>query len=213
MRRLDSIVLSLWACVLASLLAPAHASAAPPVKVTILCYHEIDDRSDALIPGYAVKPDQFAQQLAWLEEQGYHFVSVGDVLADAAGRRPLPDKALLLSFDDGYRSFYRNALPILTRHHAPAVVALVGSWLGTQPDIDFDGRKVPRSDLMSWAELRELQRSGSVEIASHSYAMHEGIVANPQGNREPAAIARPWLADLATAMNRSPPMPPASGRT
>jgi len=54
---------------------------------------------------------------------------------------------------------------------------------------------VPRSDLMSWAELRELQRSGLVEIASHSYAMHEGIVANPQGNREPAAIARQWLAD------------------
>ena len=193
------MVQCLWACLLASLLAPAHASAAPSVKVTILCYHEIDDRSDALIPGYAVKPDQFAQQLAWLEEQGYHFVSVDDVLADAAGRHPLPEKAILLSFDDGYRSFYRNAMPILKRHQAPAVVALVGSWLGTQPDIDFDGRKVPRSDLMSWAELRELQRGGLVEIASHSYAMHEGIVANPAGqsraggDRAPVAGGRAGL--------------------
>ena len=42
----------------------------------------------------------------WLEKHGYHFVSVDDLLADAAGRRPLPDKAVLLTFDDGYQSIY-----------------------------------------------------------------------------------------------------------
>jgi poly-beta-1,6-N-acetyl-D-glucosamine N-deacetylase len=196
MRFLEPIQRFLCACSLAALLAPAIAEASPPVKLTILCYHEIDDRSDALIPGYAVKPEQFEQQMAWLKESGYHFVSVDDVLADAAGKQPLPDKAVLLSFDDGYTSIYRYALPILKKYDAHAVVALVGSWLDTTKDtVDFDGRKVPRSDLMSWNQLRELQASGLVEIANHSYAMHQGMVANPQGNREPVSIARRWLAD------------------
>ncbi|MBK7249637.1 MAG: poly-beta-1,6-N-acetyl-D-glucosamine N-deacetylase PgaB [Gammaproteobacteria bacterium] len=189
-----ALLFLLRCCVLALALLGAGARAEVPAKLTILCYHEIDDREIALIPGYSVKPAQFAQQLAWLTESGYHFVSMDDVLADAAGRRPLPEKALLLSFDDGYRSFYTHAFPILRAHHAPAVVALVGSWLDTVSDtVDFDGRRVPRADLMSWDEIRDLSRSGLVEFASHSYGMHAGVVANPQGNHEPLAIARRWL--------------------
>src|SRR5512137_983519 len=127
MRFREPILRLAWACTLAALLTPAAAQASLPVKLTILCYHEIDDRSDALIPGYAVKPAQFEQQMAWLKESGYHFVGVDDVLADAAGKRPLPEKALLLSFDDGYTSIYRYALPILEKYQAHAVIALVGS--------------------------------------------------------------------------------------
>ncbi|HVN42817.1 MAG TPA: poly-beta-1,6-N-acetyl-D-glucosamine N-deacetylase PgaB [Steroidobacteraceae bacterium] len=176
--------------------APAAVQAATPVKVTILCYHEIDDRSTSLIPGYALTPDQFEQQLQWLEQAGYHYVSLDQVLADRAGKAPLPEKAVLLTFDDGYKSFYRSAFPILKAHHAPSVLALVGSWLDTEKDtVDFDGRSVPRADLLSWADLKALAASGMVEIASHSYAMHRGIVANPQGNSEPMAIARHWIAE------------------
>lgn len=168
---------------------------AAPVKLTILCFHEITAAGKALVPGYAVSPEQFAQQMAWLKEKGYHFVSLDDVLADAAGRKPLVDHAVLLSFDDGYRSVYTNAFPILKAYHAPAVVALVGSWLeNTTGTVDFDGRAIPRVDLMSWNELRDMQRSGLVEIANHTHSMHRGILANPQQNMEPAAVARQWLA-------------------
>jgi len=192
--RLPPILRWLAVCCLLAWSWSGAVQAAPAVKLTILCYHEIDDRASALIPGYSLTPEQFEQQLSWLKESGFHFVSVDDVLADAAGRRPLPNQAVLLSFDDGYKSFYKNAFPLLKAYHAPAVVALVGSWLDTATDtVDFDGRIVPRSDLMSWGELKELATSGLVEIASHSYAMHRGIVANPQGNREPVAIARQWL--------------------
>lgn len=190
----QALLRGLWACVFALLLHPGAAVAGPSAKLTLLCYHEIDDRTDALIPGYAVKPEQFAEQLAWLKASGYHFVSVDDVLADAAGKRPLPPKAVLISFDDGYRSVYRNALPLLRQYGAHAVVSLVGSWLVGQGDtVGIDGRQVPRAEFMTWSELRELKASGLVEIASHSYALHEGIVANPQGNLEPAAIAREYL--------------------
>ncbi|WP_159016002.1 poly-beta-1,6-N-acetyl-D-glucosamine N-deacetylase PgaB [Cognatiluteimonas profundi] len=165
----------------------------PPVKLTILSYHEIAERSDALAPLYTVTPANFAAQIHWLRDSGHHFVSVDDVLADARGSRRLPTDAVLITFDDGYQSVYTQAFPILKAMKVPAVIALVGSWLDAKGSVDFDGRSVPRSDLLSWDEIREMTRSGLVEVASHTYDLHRGIVANPQGNLEPAGTARQWL--------------------
>lgn len=163
-------------------------------RVTILCYHEVTPAGDALVPGYSVTPELLREELGWLRDNGWHFVSVDDVLADEAGVRPLPNKAVLLTFDDGYQSVYDHAYPLLKAFHAPAVVALVGGWMEPeQGEIEFDGRKIPRNRLLSWQELREMQASGLVEVASHSFQLHQGIVANPQGNLEPAAVARQWL--------------------
>ena len=186
-----------WRSLLAAglLLAAActTAQAAAP-HLTVLGYHEIADKDQALVPGYTVTPTEFAQQMAWLHEHGYHFVSAQAVRDDAAGRKPLPDKAVLLSFDDGYRSVYTQAFPILQQYHAPALVAVVGAWLEPRSGrVNFDGRELPRTDMLSWAELKTMVDSGLVEVGNHTYAMHEGVPGNPQGNREPAATTREWL--------------------
>ena len=167
---------------------------APSVTLTILSYHEIAERGDALIPQYAVTPANFASQMQWLKASGHHFVGMSDVLASESGKRPLPPDAVLVTFDDGYRSVYTQAFPILEQMRIPSVIALVGSWLEVkQGNVDFDGRPIPRSDLLSWDDIRTMQRSGLVEVASHSFALHRGIPGNPQGNREPAATTRQWL--------------------
>jgi biofilm PGA synthesis lipoprotein PgaB len=177
------------------LLTAVGMCAAAPVKLTILSYHEIAERNDALVPTYTVTPANFAAQLQRLKGSGYRFVSIDDVLADASGKRLLPPKAALITFDDGYRSVYTQAFPILKAMKAPAVIALVGSWLEVKTgDVNFDGRSIPRSDLLSWSEIREMTKSGLVEVASHSHSLHGGIVSNPQGNLEPAATAHQWLA-------------------
>jgi biofilm PGA synthesis lipoprotein PgaB len=184
----------LW--LLTSCPAIAGAEAGSPVKFTVLSYHEIAERNDALLPGYAVSPRDFARQMQWLKDSGYHFISIDDVLADEAGHRPLPQKAVLVTFDDGYHSVYTSAFPVIKALHVPVVIAVVGSWL--EPDsgnIDFDGRSIARGDLLSWAEIRDMIRSGLVEIASHSYALHHGVAANPQGNLQPAGTARRWIAN------------------
>jgi biofilm PGA synthesis lipoprotein PgaB len=188
------------ACVLFALCAlvmPMAAMAAPAPKLTILSYHEVAERDDALIPMYTVTPTNFVRQMDWLKNNGYHFVSVNDVLADYAGKKPLPDKAVLITFDDGYRSMYEHAFPILKLFNAPAVVALVGKWMDVPENgkVNFDGRSIPRTDLLSWDQLREMTKSGLVEVASHTYGLHEGIVSNPQGNLQPAATARRWIAE------------------
>ncbi|MES3040756.1 MAG: poly-beta-1,6-N-acetyl-D-glucosamine N-deacetylase PgaB [Pseudomonadota bacterium] len=176
---------------------------AAPSEVTILCYHEVSERSQALAADYAVTPTQLVRQLDWLKNNGYHFVSMDDVLADRAGTKALPEKSVLLSFDDGYRSVYTHVYPLLKLFNAPAVVAVVGSWLEEKSSVDFDGRSIPRSDFLSWAEIREMQGSGLVEVASHSYALHRGMTGNPQGNKEPAAITR--LFDVVTQRYESEP--------
>lgn len=173
--------------------ATTVARAALPTQLTILSYHEVAERSEALEPAYSVTPTNFVRQIDWLRNNGYNFVSVNDLLAARAGRTPLPEKAVLITFDDGYSSMYNHAWPILKMFKIPAVIAVVGSWLDEKQNVDFDGRKIPRDALLSWAQIKEMQESGLIEMASHSYALHQGLLSNPQGNKQPAATARLWL--------------------
>jgi biofilm PGA synthesis lipoprotein PgaB len=179
---------------LALLLLPISVAAAgSEEKLTVLSYHEISNNTDSLVPQYSVTPTNFVRQLDWLRNNDYHFVSLDDVLADQTGKRPLPDKAVLITFDDGYHSVYVHAFPILKMFHIPAVMALVGSWLEEKGTVNFAGEKIPRNRLLSQAEIREMSDSGLVEMASHTYGLHEGLIGNPQGNTEPAATTRLYL--------------------
>jgi biofilm PGA synthesis lipoprotein PgaB len=181
----------LWALLL--LLPSARATAAAGEELTVLSYHEVVDPSRALQPAYAVTPTDFVRQMDWLRNRGYRFVSVGDLLASREGKRPLPEKAVLITFDDGYQSVYENAWPVLRLFQIPAVINVVGSWLEAKGTVDFDGKSLPRAQLITWEALKEMSQSGLVEVGSHSYDLHRGILGNPQGNLQPATTTRRWI--------------------
>lgn len=163
--------------------------------LVVLAYHEIEPPQRAVMPDYAVSPAAFEAQVGWLLAHGHHFVSVDQVLAARRRGRPLPAHPVLLSFDDGYASVYANAFPLLQRHHIPAVVAVVGSWLAPNSGkVHFGDDWLARDRLLSWPQLRAMQASGLVEVASHSYDLHHGISGNPQGNSMPAATTRQYTA-------------------
>ncbi|MBV8046822.1 MAG: poly-beta-1,6-N-acetyl-D-glucosamine N-deacetylase PgaB [Paludibacterium sp.] len=170
----------------------ASAAGNPNARLIILCYHEVSESDVGLSDPYAVNVKLLAQQLSWMRGQGYHFVSIDQILADRNGGAPLPDKSVLLTFDDGYRSVYTKVFPVLRQFNAPAVIALVGSWLAPRPDqeVKYGDLWVPRNRFVTWAQVREMQASGLVEVANHSYALHTGMTANPQGNAEPALSSR-----------------------
>ena len=192
----------LWALLL---LMPASRSVADTEEeLTVLSYHEIADPARALVPQYAVTPTDFVRQMDWLRNHGYHFVSVGDVLAGREGKRALPDKAVLITFDDGYQSVYAHAWPILKMFRIPAVINVVGSWMEEKGTVDFDGKELPRGQLLSWGELREMTQSGLVEIGSHTFDLHRGILGNPQGNLQPATTTRRYLREQARTRTRRP---------
>ena len=85
-------------------------------------------------------------------------------------------------------------LPILKAYGWPAVLAPVGTWMDTPADrkVDFGGNMQPRDRFLDWNDVREISRSGLVEIAAHTDASHYGALANPQGNTEPAAAVRKY---------------------
>lgn len=159
----------------------------PANHLLTLAYHDIEDhgRNQLFV---AVRTDLFVSQMHWLHDNGYQPVSVDQILAARQGGKPLPPKAVLLSFDDGFRSFYTRVYPILKAFGWPAVWAPVGGWVSTPPGhtVNFGGVAEPRKQFANWEEVREMSRSGLVEIASHTYVQHEGILANPEGNLQPA---------------------------
>ncbi|QXI31363.1 poly-beta-1,6-N-acetyl-D-glucosamine N-deacetylase PgaB [Pseudomonas vanderleydeniana] len=170
---------------------PANEAPWPKNHFLSLTYHDIEDR-DPDQEVVAVRTERLIAQLAWLRENHYRPVTVDQILAARSGGPELPPKAVLLTFDDGYSSFYTRVMPILRSYHWPAVLAPVGVWIDTPADkpVDFAGQLRPRSQFLTWAQVREVAASGLVEIAAHTDASHQGVLANPQGNLQPAAATR-----------------------
>lgn len=180
--------LAVWTAAVPAQAAPANRT------FDVFCYHDVRDdvEDDIDIDPIATSTRRLTQHFAWLREHGYRPVSVEDILAARAGTRALPPKAVLLTFDDGYASFFTRVYPLLKAFDYPAVLALVGSWLDVPAHgtVEYGGEQVPRSRFLSLAQIREMSASGLVEFASHSYALHRGVQGNPQGNQEPAAATR-----------------------
>ena len=179
--------------------APAPASTASG-SFMALCYHNVEDEDpDQTYDG--VTTTKLIEQLSWLQKQGYVAISVDDLLLARAGRKQLPPKAVMLTFDDGYESFYTKVYPILRAFHFPAVIGVVDEWMVEKKKgkkagpgasagdrVNYGETTLPRSAFLTWKQIREMQKSGLVEVASHSHAMHYGVMANPQGNKEPDAL-------------------------
>jgi peptidoglycan/xylan/chitin deacetylase (PgdA/CDA1 family) len=110
-----------------------HAPPAPRIvagphdnPVPILMYHVLGVPSaSAPYPDLFVKPNDLAGQLAWLEAQGYHGVTLRQVFRYWRAGVALPRKPVVISFDDGYLSDYAVALPALRRYGWPGVLNLV----------------------------------------------------------------------------------------
>lgn len=166
----------------------------PPGAFQVLNYHDIPDDVRSQPDRYSLDAGKLVREFAWLHDQGYHPVSLEQIVAAREHGAPLPPKAVLLSFDDGYRSFYTRVFPLLKLFNYPALLAIVGSWLEVPEGqvIHYDTVDFPRSHFMTWEQLREVSGSGLVEIASHSYDLHHGVLANPQGNKQPATITHTY---------------------
>jgi len=139
---------------------PSPATLAPGPKaarIPILVYHYIrvnPDPRDGLGFSLSVTPANFAAQMDWLAQNGYHSVTTADLVAYMNGDRGLPAKPIVLTFDDGYADFYTNAIPILRVHDFTAVSYVVSGFIG-------------RPGYMTATQVVSAQGAG-FEIGSHT---------------------------------------------
>ena len=161
----------------------------------VLCYHHVVNESilkkeNQYYP-QTISVQMLVDHFNWLKHNGYTPVSWQQILDAQNGGTPLPDKAVLLTFDDGYESFYSVIYPLLKAYNYPAVYAIVTDWINTPANkkIAYGNLKLDRQAFLSWQQLREMQDSGLIEIASHTDNLHYGIAANPGGSSLPAVIA------------------------
>ncbi|MGE8240059.1 MAG: polysaccharide deacetylase family protein, partial [Stenotrophomonas indicatrix] len=160
----------------------------------VLSYHDVRDdvleKSDG--DAYAVSTQNFAAHLDWLSAHGYHPVSLSQLIKASRGEATLPPRPVLLTFDDGLRSVYSRVYPLLRAYNYPALVAVITDYVDMAPGrtIDYGYRPFGHDDFLTWDQLREMQASGLIELASHTDNLHHGVQSNPQGNQTPAVITR-----------------------
>jgi peptidoglycan/xylan/chitin deacetylase (PgdA/CDA1 family) len=178
---------------------PCSRAAQPAITDTgngfhILCYHDIyiDATSADSADSLSVSVSELVKHFSWLRDNGYHVASVSELVASRNGGAPLPPRSVLLSFDDGYVSFHTHVLPLLKLFNYPATLAIVGGWIEApaNSNIEYESDRIDPARFMSWSQIRDAANSGLVEIASHTFNLHHGELANPQGNSQPAVTTR-----------------------
>jgi peptidoglycan/xylan/chitin deacetylase (PgdA/CDA1 family) len=152
-------------------------------KISILMYHQVGD----FAPMSAHRSTychyrRFAAQMAYLHRFGYRVLSLDQVLDGLAGERPIPPRAVALTFDDGYENFYQYAFPVLQRYGFPAMVYLISGLVGGKADwFAADGRDTP--PLMDASRIRQLRRSG-IDFGSHGVSHVKLAKVEPARMRE-----------------------------
>ena len=134
-------------------------------RLAVLGYHKVGPPGpDGWETWFYVPESVFADQLVAVREDGWTPIDVEALVGALAGSQSLPERAALITFDDGYRSVLEFAVPALQRHECPAVLFVPTEFVGRSNEFDQDDE--PQEPICDWSQLAELARAG-VSIQSH----------------------------------------------
>lgn len=177
------------------------ASAAEVVEIPIVMYHSVL-KDEARHGTYVISPTEFESDLQWLQSHGYTTVLVEDLIAYTQGG-DLPEKPILLTFDDGYYNNYLYAFPLAQQYGAKFVISPIGYCSDAYSET---GETNAYYAHCHWENLKEMVDTGLVEVQNHSYQLHEntgGCLGLQQRTGEADGEYHTRLtADLTKAQNR-----------
>ena len=146
---------------------PALPASEISAQVPIFMYHHL---SEDVTNSEMVSPEQFEAQIRALSEAGYTGVSFDELQGYVLRGEPLPEKPVVITFDDGYLSNYTLAYPILQKYGMKATIFAIGVSFGKDHYKDTDYAMTPHFGA---AEAQEMTDSGLISIQSHTYDMHQ----------------------------------------
>ncbi|MBQ9986507.1 MAG: S-layer homology domain-containing protein [Oscillospiraceae bacterium] len=156
-----------------AVVAPEELSA-----VSVIMYHnfvsEEDIKNGVEFEEYSISPADFEQDLIWLKNNGYVTITSDDLLRHLEGRKSIPEKAVIISIDDGSWGVYKNAWLLLRKYNMKADFNVIGAqidatWDALAAGDTRDGEPAP---YCTWEELVEMSESGEINICSHTYGLH-----------------------------------------
>ena len=147
---------------------PTGAEAEEGITVPIVMYHSVL-KNPSSRGTYVISPNDLEEDLKFLAAQGYQTVVMQDLIDFCQKQTPLPEKPVVLTFDDGYLNNMTYALPLLEQYDARAVISIVGEYTDLYT-------KTPDEHVsyahLSWEHCRMLQKSGRIELQNHSDLLH-----------------------------------------
>lgn len=137
------------------------------VRLPILMYHSILNSRKGR---YIVSQKQLENDIAAITGAGYTFVSADEVIAYAEGRGTLPEKPIMITFDDGHYNNMYYGLPILEKYGVKVLFNVIGRFSENSSTNGDDSN--PNYSHLTWEQVGELFRTGLVTFGSHTWNMH-----------------------------------------
>ena len=167
------------------------------VSVPILMYHHLIPKGTQVGDGdkynqAILTVEQFQEQMAFLASRGYTTIDFDEYYQWVEEGTKLPEKPIIITFDDGYESNYRYAFPILKRYGFKATIFVIVS---RRPDFNPKSYEPRKLTHMSWNQMRAMSLSGLISFHSHTYDLHHFVEVDERGRKDRALVARAYLPD------------------
>ncbi len=166
------------------------------VEVPIIMYHHIETDETSL-NDFIVTSNKLEEDLKKIRNAGYTTISYAELYDFVNNGTHLPEKPIIITFDDGYESNYKYLYPLLKKYNMKATIAIIGNMVGK--DI-YEGKSTYKH--FSYNEAKEMYDSGLVEIQTHTYNLHsidERIGVQMKENEEEEAYKKLFYNDIEIA--------------
>lgn len=138
-----------------------------PVQVPIVMYHHLIDDADS---SNNITAEKFEADLDAYKQAGFTTIQYVDLISYVYDDIPLPEKPLIITFDDGYLSNYEIAYPLLKARDMKAVISMIGWSVGLDYDAVNKRAIIPH---FTWEQAKEMADSGVIEFQTHSFGLHD----------------------------------------
>jgi len=146
--------------------------------VAVLNYHQINDVDKNAL---TVTVKDFDDQMRYLSENNYNVITPKEMLDAFKNNAKIPDKTVIITFDDGYKDNYENAYPILKKYNLKGTIFVITDYVSLYPN------------YITWDEAKEMQKSGVINLESHTMDHFNLLKISKNDARLQLANSKYWL--------------------
>ena len=137
----------------------------PYLDLPIIMYHNVS-KNPNLLGKYTISQEELEKDIIYLKEQGYTTIVVEDLIAFEFNGISLPEKPIMLTFDDGYSNISKYVLPLLEKYDCKAVVSVIGKYVEKSSESNYP------DPYLNWTQINELIASVYFQIHTIFYSIH-----------------------------------------